>query len=253
MRASFGRIVEIRQGNVRAVPAPERQRNQVVGKPWILRQKWSVEVRSKGVTVSRTFQAILAVISGSDYDPSEWLTEWTEIGSSTVIFEANQFQWPPIKRPLDHGIANVAARTGHRPSVKHGNPRQFRAGSRSEVPPQELIGSANGQGHQVGFDRVLQRSAGISLKVAADRDLVAILATPGEDQIERLEGDRIPNATFDNLDGNPPPATPLDEGRDVASVAVHVHSRRVQVTQGQRQTGPGSEFHQAHPSQYLAA
>jgi hypothetical protein len=163
-----------------------------------------------------------------------------------VILEADEFERRAGRLGSNDGVPNEAPRSGDGNSVEDADARKHIAGAKPERVAKQLVCTAYRQHDGSILDCVTQRATGVTLEVPTYRDLVPVLATAGEDQVELVERTGAADAPLDDLDRNSPPATALNEGDDVSTIAIDVHSRRVQITEVEAQ-------HVAHSAQYWPA
>src|SRR3972149_1739227 len=166
----FDLIVERRQLYL-AVAAAQRQHDQVVGEPGILRQQRPMEVRAVRVSVCRAFGAVLAVVAEPRHHLPQRVGRGTQDGPPAVILKSDEggrgagLRWIPA----DDDVADQARAALPwvlRRQVEEPDPRQIPALRRPVVMAHQLIAAADRQQRCSCLDGLAQRRAFALLQVA---------------------------------------------------------------------------------------
>src|SRR5579884_1814170 len=89
-----------------AIFALQSQREQMVGKMGILRQKRAVHVCTVGITIHGPFAVILCIIAVSFQHPAQRFGR-TQVGAPAVVLEANQRASIPTDRHISDATGNM--------------------------------------------------------------------------------------------------------------------------------------------------
>ena len=147
-----------------------------------------------------------------------------------MVLEANNGVGGQLdgRAKLEHHIADEAGRTRLGVEIEQAQPRQGLAADRHVVAAQELVAAAHRE-----YDRTTRHGAAQRLplllgQVAGDQVLVLVLAAADE---EEVDVGRASAATLDadNLNLHLAQTGALNQGRDVAAVAVDAHLAGVEV------------------------
>src|SRR5262245_54026194 len=221
-----GRLESVRERlelRFRARQAADRERDQPVGEPGILRQEGPVQVGADQVEAPDSLESVAPVVTVTVQDPAERLRTRAEVRAPAVVLEPGQHPASLSEIHLDRDVADQP-RAGFAYGLEVGDPE---AGDRLLAEliavPEQLIAATDGQERCAVVDGGGDRLALGLEHVLGDQHLVAILAAPDVDQVMFARVEPLARAGGGVLEGNAPPlGAPLEE-EDVAAVRIDVH------------------------------
>jgi len=221
------RVVKRRQLRLRPVAARERELDQPVGEPRVLRQQRAVEVRPEHVHPPHALESVLAVVAVPADHAAERLGALPEIGAPAVVLEPSEEPRARAEVDLDRDVADQArARLAKCLQLGETQPRDPLLAEPVTVS-EELVAAAYGEHDGAVLDgRREGRPLGLD-HVGGDEHLVAVLAAPDVDQVVRLGVEPLPEPGGGVGEPDPAPLAAPPQEQDVAAVGVDVHQVRV--------------------------
>ncbi len=185
------RVVERLELGPGAVAALQRERDQVVGQPGVLRQQRAVQVGADQVVAAHALEAVAAVVAVALQHPAERLGAGAEVGAAAVVLEAGEDPRAAAEVDLDRDVADQPrARLAHGLQLGEPEARQLLLAELVAVAEQ-LVAAADGEQGGAVVDRRRERLALAGDQVGGDHALVAVLAAADVDEVVGGGVDRL--------------------------------------------------------------
>jgi hypothetical protein len=216
-----------------AVAAFERKSYQEIGEHWILGQQRAVDVCPKGIPDSTPLSTVLSIIAKATGDPTQRRCVAIEVRPATMILEADEV----AAGPVDLDVADTARHAVAWVDRLHGE--YLEAVQPPSIRPlvesaHHLIATADRQDRHVRLNGPMQTGPFPAEQVFSNPLLLAILSTTHEDQVVSPGIEIVTEPTLANLKCDPALLTAPSQAIDIATIAIQIHQRGIEVRQSQR-------------------
>src|SRR6266849_5451401 len=208
VRGDFGGIVQRRE--LRDTTPREGAPDQVVGQVRVLRQQRAVKVGAQDASLQAAFGVVLAVVAEAHAHASEGLGLRPEVGAAAVILEADESRRLEVGQLAIGGLVVVA---------------------------EQLVAATDGEHASAGGYRALEWSLLRLEEVVVHERLLAILAAAEEEDIDVFHAPGGATPELDEARIVVAPFGALEQGEDVAPIAVDVHEVGVKPNDGEPRLG----------------
>jgi hypothetical protein len=203
--------------------APDRERDQAVGEPGVLRQQGPVKVGADQIAPFDALAAVGAVVAVTVQDAAEGLRPGPEVCAPAVVLEARQHLPALTDVDLDRHVSDQA-RPGVANRLQIGDAE---AGDRSIsqliAVAEQLVAAADGEQSGAILDGRRDRLTLRPQHVLGNEHLIAVLPAPDVDQVMRARIESLAGAGGGVLEGDAAPLTAALQEEDVAAIRVDVH------------------------------
>lgn len=198
----------------------ERGLDQEISHSRVLGQQCSMQVTADGVVANATLGAVLPIIAASNPDLAERFRRRAEKGQAAMVLETNQ---GAKTITIDNHVADETLRASFRPGIEEADSRQLRLAIWVIVRSEELVAATDRQHRDAIFQRLPEHGPLFALNISRDGDLLPVLATTPEIDIDSIWIKWLPRTERGDLCLDPAPACPLGQCQYVAAISVDVH------------------------------
>ena len=212
----------------------ERELDEAVGEPHVLRQQRAVQVGADHVAAQDALEAVPVVVAVAAEHAAERVLVRSEVGAPAVVLEAGDHARPGAEVGLDRAVADQPlAGLADGAQVHEAHARELLALHLVGVAEQ-LVAAAHGEHHGAAVGRAVE---GVALRlghVVGHGGLVAVLAAAHVEEVVRVRVERLAEARGGMLEAEPAPLAARAQHGDVAAVGVDVHQLGIEREHPQR-------------------
>jgi hypothetical protein len=180
-----------------AIFALESKRDEIVGEVRIFGQKRAVEIGTESIMIDGPFSVVFSIIAVAFEDTTERFG-CTQVGATTVIFEANQSAIIPTESDIADTTWDVRAFMNG-PGIEDAEAAHIGSFCGSIVVCEKLEAAANSQDGHIVFDGRPQANALNFVEILCDRSLLFVLSAADEEEIVLVGSECIANAQPDHV------------------------------------------------------
>src|SRR5260370_5471439 len=206
----------------------------------VLGEQGPVEIGPEGASLQATFRVVLAVVPEADAHAPKGPGLRTQVGAAAVVLETNEGGWPDVdQRGIDDHVSDEPALACLGADVDEADARKSLAVPGLVVMAEKLVAATHGEHAGARGDRPLERGLLEFEQILIDERLLPVLPAAEEEHVDLVHTPGRAPPGLDETSFEVAPLRALEQGEDVAPIAVHVHQVGVQPTDLERLPLPG--------------
>src|SRR5229473_5013352 len=228
----LGGVIESRE--VRDAATLEGSPDQVVGEVRVLGQERTVQVGPQDSTLQAAFGVVLTVVAEAHAHVPQGFGLRPEERAAAVVLETDEGRGRDVGQVgVDDDIADESALACVGADVDQADAGESLALAGLVVVAEELVAAADGENACAGGDGALERRLFVLDKVFIHERLLAVLPAAEEENVDLVHSLGRFATELDEARLIVAPFGALEQGEDVAPIAVDVHEVGVQPADGE--------------------